>query len=76
MAYKRDVIGNVDLRVLLNARGEVQEIKKISGSGDPFFDLALLGVLRKAVFDTSRVSGGYWLKIKFRVRAESGYVPD
>jgi hypothetical protein len=76
MAERREVIGNVDLRVLLNARGEVQEINKISGSGDPFFDLVLMGVLKKAVFDTSRVSGGYWLKVRFMVRPESGHVSD
>lgn len=76
MAERREVIGHVDLRVLLNTKGEVQEIKKISGSGDPFFDLVLMGVLRKAVFDTSRVPGGYWLKVKFVIRSESDYVPD
>ncbi len=76
LARRREIAGSVDLRVLLNARGQVQEVQKVAGSGDPYVDLALTSVLRRSIFNTERVPGGYWLRVKFVLKSGEAHVRD
>lgn len=68
VAGNEELGGVVDLKVLVGRGGEVLEVKKMSGCGDPAFDLNLILKLKKSVFKSIGALEPIWVRVKFKLR--------
>lgn len=69
-ASREELSSAIDFKVILNQKGEVVDIRKIAGSGDPSLDLNVMLKLKVAVFRSSSFSwaAGEWLNVRFKVK--------
>jgi hypothetical protein len=67
-ASREELFSHAIFTIQLTPRGEVRSIRKVAGSGDPVFDLAIMLKLKTAVFKPSLIPADGWLNLRFKIK--------
>ncbi len=67
ISYREDIASYINLRLLVGQAGSVEDIKKVSGCGDPIVDLYIIRKLKTAIFKEF-VGRGKWLDVRIKLK--------